>query len=206
MRVLVDSLIALMLAAILVGVLIQHREEQHKLERVQHVHQALTRLYDQAAYRVAVAEVMKTPTGFAAFISPLWFEDDLPVNVIVPGKQPWLDIAPDGDTNDHPPDPIITSGQQAGFWYNPTRGVFRARVTEQMSSQETLRLYNQLNNTAVTALPHKMDPKRAPRALEQVAAELTAKANAAPDAKPAGNDHGAPLNRVAPKRLGAAAK
>lgn len=202
MRLLVDSLIALMLAAILVGLLIHHREQQHRVDRVQDVHQALTHLYDQSAYRVAVGEVAKTSTGFAAFVSPMWFDDQLPINVWTTGKHPWLDIAPDSDGENHPPDPVILRPDQAGFWYNPSRGVFRARVAPQLSNQETLRLYNQLNNTALSALPHDSDETRKPRPLEEVAAAL-----ASPGDKDGKDDAPAPrgLNDLDSAR-GAAAK
>jgi hypothetical protein len=71
----------------------------------------------------------------------------------VPARQPWLDIAPPGDKSDHPSDPVITRGTQAGFWYNPNRGLFRARVAPQFNEEDTLELYNRLNNSNLRALP-----------------------------------------------------
>ncbi|MEQ9460585.1 MAG: prepilin-type N-terminal cleavage/methylation domain-containing protein [Phycisphaeraceae bacterium] len=38
------------------------------------------------------------------------------------------------------------------YWYNPLNGSFRARVPEQATDQETIDLYNRVNNTGVTSL------------------------------------------------------
>ena len=91
--------------------------------------------------------------GFPRYISPEWFvADGLPMNATVPGRHPWLDVAPPDDHSDHPPDPVITWEGQAGIWYNPNRGVFRARVMPQWSETATLHLYNLLNDTELTRL------------------------------------------------------
>src|SRR5690606_29054642 len=72
-------------------------------------------------------------------------------------------VAPEGDTHDHPPDPVLISKEQAGFWYNPALGVFRARVPQQVTAQETLTLYNRVNGTALLSLPVSDDPARQPQ-------------------------------------------
>jgi len=38
------------------------------------------------------------------------------------------------------------------YWYNPDNGIVRARVTPQETVSDTLALYNEVNNTAVTAM------------------------------------------------------
>jgi hypothetical protein len=171
MRLVVDSMIALMLVGILAGVLWYHREQTRELETREQVHHALARLYEQALYHGALEQdhpETLSPVGFPLNISPQWFTDEawLPLNVLVPSRQPWLDVAPTGDSGDHPPDPVIGADQQAGFWYNPARGLFRARVPRQRSDEQTLALYNTLNGVTLLGLPTDDDPARAPRKLQ----------------------------------------
>jgi hypothetical protein len=162
MRLLVDSLIALMLVAILGGVLVHHRQQQKQLEDYQFIHRSLARLHEQAVYHGALADSDLSANGFPAELHPHWFGDDLPVNVLLPGRQAWLDVAPPGDMSDQPPDPVVVRADQAGFWYNANRGIFRVRVPPQFSDQQTLKLYNDLNGTALLSLRTDGDPARQP--------------------------------------------
>ena len=193
-RLFVDSLTALLLVGVLVGILLYHRKQYHfllnsligllvtgvvasimihrhdkRLNQDQHerVHQALDQLQDKITIVGAMKMNSAGQESFPHEISPLWFRaEGLPTNVAVPGKQPWLDIAPQGDHSDQPPDPVIVSADQAGFWYNPNNGVFRARVVPEFSQQATLDKYNNLNNTQLTSLPQDdMEPSRQPRSL-----------------------------------------
>jgi hypothetical protein len=177
MRLIVDSLIAVMLAGILAGVLLYERGKAEDLEQCRVIHQGLADLQEAAIYHGALAEDPRSSTGFPLLVSPLWFDRQVPTNVTVPGRQPWLDIAPQGDMGEHPPDPVVTGPEQAGFWYNPNRGIFRARVAPQFSDQDTLALYNRLNSTPLRALPRSVDPARQPQAVRQAA---TASAPAPP--------------------------
>lgn len=163
MRLLIDSLIAMMLLGILAAVLLYHRERTQDLEQLRRTHQALAQLQEQALYRSALGEeaVERSPIGFPVRIEPAWFSNKLPHNALVSGDRPWLDIAPPGDMSDQPPDPIILGPDQAAFWYNPNRGIFRARVMPQVSEQSTLELYNQANNTAMPSLPPAAQQHRA---------------------------------------------
>lgn len=172
-RLLVDGLISLLLVGVLVCVVLFHREKDKISRHYQTVWDALAVLHEQAFYHSVLGKDEHDIKGFPRTISPLWFRaEGVPLNATVPGRQPWLDIAPDGDESYHPPDPIITRIDQAGFWYNPNRGIFRARVMPQWSSTATLQLYNQLNGVELEDLPHSNDPDRTPLPLvkESVAA------------------------------------
>lgn len=162
MRLLIDTLIALMLAGILAAVLWQYRKDAHQVRQVQGVHQSLARLQEQMLYRGALGD---TPTGAAGFpleVSPLWFPDGLPFNNLVPGRQPWVDVAPEGDQSNNPPDPVLRQPSQAGFWYNPNRGVFRARVPARFTQGATLELYNDVNGTFLSTLEERIVPRVKP--------------------------------------------
>jgi len=162
-RLLVDGLIALLLVGVLVCVVLFHREQNEMTRHYQTVRDALAVLHERAFYHGVLGKDEQDAKGFPQTISPLWFRaEGLPMNAAVPGRQPWLDIAPQGDDSYHPPDAVITRSDQAGFWYNPNRGIFRARVMPQWSSTATLQLYNQLNGVALEDLPYSGAPERDP--------------------------------------------
>lgn len=176
MRLLIDTLIALMLVGILAGILVYHQRQTRQLHRYQQVHAALAQLHEQALYHGALGDVDVTSTGFPRSVSPLWFPESVPHNTLVPGRHAWVDIAPPGDMSEHPPDPVCLKPEQAGFWYNPNRGIFRARVTEQPTQTLTLAEYNRINATYLKDLPLHYDAERRPQPLQL--------ASAAPPAAP----------------------
>lgn len=163
MRLLIDSLIAVMLIGILAAVLLHHRHAQQQVEQYRQVHQALAALREQALYQAALREAASEEQTYPQEIDRAWFGAHLPINTVAPADHPWMDVAPEGDTHDHPPDPVLISKEQAGFWYNPALGVFRARVPQQVTAQETLTLYNRVNGTALLSLPVSDDPARQPQ-------------------------------------------
>jgi len=162
MRLVIDTLIALMLVLVLAGTLLYHRQETEQSVSLQRVQMALGELQARTILHGALGETEVNEWGFPTQVSPLWFEQDIPVNHLVPASHPWIDFAPTGDYSQHPPDPVITRPQQAGFWYNPARGIFRARVLPQLSEGRTLEMYNQINGTRLSELPHDRSEKRRP--------------------------------------------
>jgi hypothetical protein len=149
MRLAIDSVVAVLLAGVLGLLLLDNRAAASRLERAGAVHLALAHLSEQARLHGSMAGA--GGAVFPAFISPAWFAGDLPVNVLAP-RQPWLDVAPAGDGADHPPDPVLVDPGQAGFWYNPGRGVVRARVPARGGPAEARELYNQVNDSALKVL------------------------------------------------------
>jgi len=196
MRRVIDILIVLMLVAVLIGLVWHYRAEAKDLENYRTVHDAMSRLYEQALFHGTLDD-QTTKAGFPLILQPKWFGDSLPVNVEAGEGQPWLDIAPLGDMSDHPPDPIIYNGEQAGFWYNPNRGLFRARVRTQFTDEETLALYNQLNNTALKSMPRDPRPERKPVSLEKITAAADRAAN---DVGGEGSTGNGKVTSPAPKR------
>jgi hypothetical protein len=83
-------------------------------------------------------------------------EDDPPRNHLLTGDRPWVELAPVEDADrDHPADPVafdLDGHKSASFWYNPYRGVVRARVAPQINEQETLALYNRVNGVFLATL------------------------------------------------------
>ena len=163
MRLLIDTLIAVMLVALLGGLLWSRQQERRERADVEAVRGALATLADQAAYHGALGHISNSPAGYPVHMMPDWFGEALPVNALLSAEHPWIDLAPPGDTAAHPPDPIATSESQAGFWYNPNLGVFRARVPESESDRHALEAYNEVNRSALSELPER-DAMRAPQA------------------------------------------
>jgi hypothetical protein len=158
MRLLIDSIIAVILVVLFGAVVVHYRQEREEILHFQLVHRALSAMQEQALLHRALDQVEDNDANFPADIRPEWFDSGAPRNVLAPSQNPWLDIAPKTDRSDEPPDPVIHNRAQAGFWYNPSRGIFRARVAPQFTEAATLDLYNQLNGTALRALPQPADP------------------------------------------------
>lgn len=162
MRILIDSLTGLMLVAVVVCVVVLYRGQQEDQRSVEAVTTALDRLHEQAAYHTAVQSAMQGHDTLLVHVQQGWFGDNLPINTLVGAECPWIDLAPPGDLSIHPPDPVATDRHQAGFWYNPTTGVFRARVTPLSSEAQTLALYNEVNASSLQAFEQIPDPARKP--------------------------------------------
>jgi len=162
MRVIIDIMIGLMLVAVVAGGFMIYNSRQQDERDIQAVRSALHQLHEQAAYHTAVQSAMAGRDTLLVHLHTEWFGEDVPTNVLLEEGHPWLDLAPPGDLGLNPPDPVISDRSQAGFWYNPTTGVFRARVAPGSSEAETLALYNEINGTALDAFEQLPDPARRP--------------------------------------------
>jgi len=184
-RLLVDSLIALLFVGIFTCVLLYHRNKQRLSEQHLLVQQAIATLNDQVAYQTALMVEHKSSGGrsFPPFVSPLWFKSGLPMNPLVPGWHAWLDVAPVGDAQNHPPDPIVTHAGQAGIWYNPNSGAVRARVIDQGTDLATLQFYNAVNESNLETLTTSNNLFRRPLPLMSVLVAQEAKVEAKADAQ-----------------------
>lgn len=150
MRLVIDTLIAVMLVVVLGVLLLRQRGEQAMLDSVADVQQAIRTIESQALYRVALGEVDATPNEFAVTLDAGWF-DAAPQNTLVPDHRirPWSETAPEADMNRLHPRRITAAGSDASFWYNANRGIVRARVPDQMSQQATVDLYNLVNGASI---------------------------------------------------------
>ncbi|MBX3373275.1 MAG: hypothetical protein KF817_05520 [Phycisphaeraceae bacterium] len=109
----------------------------------------------------------------ATTIDPEWFRrlqlgDAPPRNALLDGRRPWIEIAADTNRSlEHPPRPIATSESDAAFWYNPYRGIVRARVPAALSEPEALDAYNTINGTTVHSLFHLSAPQAVARTTDR---------------------------------------
>ena len=101
----------------------------------------------EALYRAAVGETDRTARGFALRIDATWF-DPKPLNALSPRLGPWLEVAASDQADAKHPACILAGAHGlADFWYNPYRGVVRARVPMQISQGATVELYRQVNRS-----------------------------------------------------------
>ncbi len=208
MRLLIDSMIALLLVSLLAVVILYRQQGQNIQRDAAVLQQAVSRMQEQVRLQAAVGDVPLSDQGFPRLVMPGWFEQPPQNPLSTPGCD-WMDIAPAGDLSDHPPDPVLLTlpevGQrwnatgvasperpQAAFWYNPSRGVVRARVPARFTDAETLALYNQVNGTNLSAMPGLSQRRHQPLPLPYgLAAKLSLQAVAANPRSGAGTTHDA---------------
>lgn len=153
MRLVIDSLVAVMLAAVLAGVIIHNREQDEQMLAVETTRTSLRQIDRQLALRIALEQVDLTDTGHPRTIDPSWFQGELPRNMLLDAARPWMDIAGLEDRDRvHPLNIAATDGKVAAFWYNPYQGVVRARVPQALTDREMLDLYNRVNATKLESM------------------------------------------------------
>ncbi len=89
-----------------------------------------------------------TPPAYPATLDTAWFAAGAalshPENSF---GVPTVEI--DGTANrTHPSNKVLIASSAGAFWYNPTNGLVRARVTSQGSNAATLAFYNDVNRSA----------------------------------------------------------
>jgi len=147
MRLLVDSLIALMLVAVLGGVLWHRRAAEQQVENVEATQKAMRAIEAQALYQGSLGQYETTWMGYPLVIEADWFKNR-PQNLLADNSV-WLDIAGKSKEFEPNPDHVTCEAGRAAFWYNPYRGIVRARVAPQMSAKATIDLYNMVNGTSL---------------------------------------------------------
>lgn len=130
-----------------------HKDRVETAQRVEKTASTVTRVQREISIRMGTGETSKNERGFPVSIDPKWFEGEEPVNSLVDDTHPWLEVAPPQDADlEHPPIRVAIDRATAGLWYNPYRGVVRARVPIAVSDEESLRTYNKVNGTAIPSL------------------------------------------------------
>ena len=90
--------------------------------------------------------------GFPSSIDPRWFEGGTPLNRLAPEGAPWVELAARDEVDRvHPKQMSFSGGRHAMFWYNPPKGVVRARVPEQASDLRMKETYSAANGITTDA-------------------------------------------------------
>ena len=153
MRTLLNILVIVMLAGILVGVVMIHSSEGIKQDQIRMAGNELRRFQRQITFRAAVADVELTAEGYPVTADPNWFRGNLPQNPLIEAGHSWVEIA--GRTERallHPLDVVARDAAAAQFWYNPYKGIVRARVPADISDARALEFYNLVNDTSLAGL------------------------------------------------------
>jgi len=98
-----------------------------------------------------IIQYHSTHGDWPATIDADWFTGgELPDSPFDPDHPIGIKYNPPGnEAKIHPVQKSIVD--TGSFWYNPTNGCFRARVTARASKAKTLELYNLVNSCALTA-------------------------------------------------------
>jgi hypothetical protein len=153
MRLLIDSLVALMLTGILAGVVLHTRSEWRLEDKIELARAEVERFQSQIMLQTALEKVEMSQRGYPARVDVAWFVGNIPVNPLLGPSHPWLEIAPAKQRDlHHPPNLMAFRHDVAQFWYNPNTGVVRGRVPTEVSDATALRLYNRINGTNLTDL------------------------------------------------------
>jgi len=129
----------------------QRAKERHEQEQVAG---EVTRFQNELSVRAASGLASEiNPRGWPTTIEPEWFNGAPPLNTIVSGDRPWVEVAPPEHARlTNPPLRIAGDVTQASFWYNPYKGIVRARVPVQINEAKAIELYNTINGTGISAL------------------------------------------------------
>jgi hypothetical protein len=133
--------------------------------------QALDQFRRVLSIQAAAKEREHRGTGWPDTIELAWFEGEPPKNPLLSPDRPWVEVAtPDQADLDDPPVRVAVSTTYAAFWYNPAKGIVRARVPLKMSEAASVALYNQVNGADIdegyepfTPPPPKAEPAPEPR-------------------------------------------
>lgn len=153
MRLLRDTLVALMLVGILAGIVWHNRDDRDRQAMLDVVREDVRRFQQQILLQATLGEVELSERGYPATVDPKWFGGRLPANDLVGPEHPWLEIAgPQQRHLHHPPQLLADEGDLAKFWYNPLNGSLRARVPVGISDAAALKMYNYINDSELPSL------------------------------------------------------
>lgn len=138
-----------------------HQQQGKKEEQTIHAAQrAVDRLSQEIKYRAAMGKVELSIRGWPATLDPQWFKGNPPNNPFAAIGSAWAEVAPpeDCDLTD-PPIRLVLDRSTPAFWYNPCKGIVRARVSPAVSDERALEIYNRINRTNLASLFEQTIPE-----------------------------------------------
>ena len=157
------NLAAVLAAAVCVGLLLTRWHSQlDDQSSIVATREALWDFHRTISLKVITKDVPENGRGWPRSIELAWFETSgrAPVNAVLSAadgpdnasQRPWLDIAgPDEAELAHPKVRASIDGNVASFWYNPAKGIVRARVPIRITDIQTTQLYNAVNASSVAS-------------------------------------------------------
>lgn len=153
MRWAVELIAGLSLVGAVGAAAVVFRQDRQADGEADRVASEVRRLQLEVKYRAATEKAELNPWGWPVTIDPEWFTGEPPTNTLVSAEHPWVEVAGANELGfTHPRVRLAVDSNTAGFWYNPTTGVVRARVPVRMNDSRTLALYNTVNDTSLNDL------------------------------------------------------
>lgn len=133
--------------------LFQRAGERREEQMVSQARETVNTISQRMRYLKALEQLELNEFGWPELIDPNWFGQEPPRNRMLASRHPWMEVAsPLEYTLDHPVQRVAINERLAGLWYNPARGIIRARVPQTVSDEKTIELYNRVNGVVVTEL------------------------------------------------------
>lgn len=155
MRFVLDTLVALMVVGLIVGAFMHFKTSRGMEQRVERARMELRRFDTQLSLKAQLGEVEVSTANYPMSIDPAWFADNLPNNPLLQRGRPLVEIATEQQQDlQHPVERAVSDRDRslAQFWYNPYRGLLRARVPNAGTDSKTLSLYNRVNDSRLPSL------------------------------------------------------
>jgi len=153
MRLVIESLVLLLVLSVFFVVREQTRQGDHEEADIRVLRESVQIIERHLALHRMLDETALNAYGHPETVDPAWFDGDPPVHPLVPADHPWVEVAPRREWSlHHPRQRVIIDGSVAAFWYNPARGIVRARVPQQISDERTLEIYNRVNDARLRDL------------------------------------------------------
>ena len=153
MRWTLNILTVLMVLGLAAFIMIQHESGASYKHQQEAARKATYRLHQEITLQATLMQKNSSGFHYPDTIDPKWFPSGVPQNPLLTGPHPWISICSVEDRLlDHPRNPLAADSQTAQFWYNPYRGLIRARIPADLNEADALALYNFINECARPAL------------------------------------------------------
>jgi len=156
------SIMVLIALAGAVGAYVYQRAAiEREMLMVDSTRNALMDLGQRMRYLKATERIDLNDFGWPELIDSRWFNGEAPRNSMLSARHPWLEVASTMEyALDHPVQRVAINERLAGFWYNPAKGIIRARVPQTVSDEKTIELYNRVNGAVISELFDSRPKKR----------------------------------------------
>lgn len=146
LRFCIDLLVITSATTALLVALWMYESDLTEKTAIESTQASLSQLKAEIGIRSVLSESTLNEFGHPPTVEREWFLDADPLNALASERAPWIECALAGElSRDHPRDPTFRGGRGAMFWYNPTRGVIRARVPESASDDAAIAVYEAVN-------------------------------------------------------------
>lgn len=154
MRYVCDAIMILLLVAILTAYNAYQNSVDDEVLKIEELKDSVHLIEQQILYHSMMDNVPLNEYGYPLTVKPEWFTTELPRNTTISSKHPWLEVDKNATHTTLHPDIIVADGPTplAGFWYNPTNGILRARIPQMISDQKTIEVYNDINRSNLRTL------------------------------------------------------